>query len=105
MIPEKSLPFFQLKPEGLLLFLQVQPGANKSEWLGLTEDGYVKLRLNAPAEKGKANKALLDFLSETLGIRKSDIEIISGQRARKKRVLIKISNPGKILIQLNSFHK
>jgi len=41
------------------------------------------------AEKGKANKALIDLLSKALGLRKSQIELIGGATASQKRLLIR----------------
>ena len=48
----------------------------------------VRIKIAAPPEKGKANKELVDFLSENLGIAKAEIEIVSGQTSRQKVVAI-----------------
>lgn len=42
------------------------------------------MKLTAPPVEGKANKALIQLLSKTIGIPKSDIEIISGERSSEK---------------------
>jgi hypothetical protein len=42
----------------------------------------------APPEKGKANKELIKLLAGALGVRKDQVEIVSGQRARRKRVRV-----------------
>ncbi|MDD5340902.1 MAG: DUF167 domain-containing protein [Patescibacteria group bacterium] len=50
------------------------------------EDGVFKIKICAPAHEGKANKALIKFLSEHFGVPKSKIKIISGEKARDKKV-------------------
>jgi uncharacterized protein (TIGR00251 family) len=52
------------------------------------EDGSLKIRLTAPPVDGAANEALVKFLSETLSISKSSVEIVSGHTSREKRVKI-----------------
>ncbi len=68
--------------------VRITPRAQKNEISELMEDGTVKIRLTAPPIDGKANKALVDFLSDILNIRRSRIEIISGMKSRDKRVRI-----------------
>ena len=45
-----------------------------------------KLQINAPPEKGKANKEIIRFLSREFGLRKSDIEIVSGKTSQDKKI-------------------
>ena len=72
---------------GVFLNLRVSPGAAKTAVAG--EHGNVlKVRVQAPPEKGKANKALVEFLSKELRIAPSRIEVISGKQSRNKRVEI-----------------
>jgi hypothetical protein len=52
------------------------------------EDGTLKIRLTAPPVDGAANEALVKFLSETLSIGKSSVEIVTGHTSREKRVKI-----------------
>jgi uncharacterized protein (TIGR00251 family) len=71
-----------------LLSIRVTPRAKKSEISELMQDGTIKIRLTAPPVGGKANSALVDFLSEILEVPSSRIELISGSKGRNKRVLI-----------------
>jgi len=48
-----------------------------------------KVYLTAPAVDGKANKALVAFLSEYYKITKSNISIIKGLKTRHKTIIIK----------------
>ena len=48
----------------------------------------LKVALTQAAEKGKANAALIDLLAKTLGLSKSQIELVTGETSRQKRLLI-----------------
>ena len=65
----------------------MQPGAKRSEIAGL-HSGRLKVRLTARAVDGAANKALVQFLAESLDARKQDIRIESGKTSRQKRVSV-----------------
>jgi len=95
--------FIQIKKEGVCLSIAVSPGAKKSEVIGPTPDGFLKIRVAAAAIEGKANKELVRFLAEFLDLRKSDIEIISGETARKKRVFIQTDQKKKISEKLTIY--
>lgn len=72
---------------GVIFSVKVIPGGRKDCICG-TYDGMVKIRIAAPAEKGKANKSLIDFLAQTAGVRKNCLRIISGQTNPVKRIQI-----------------
>ena len=61
-----------LKDNGLTLSVRVQPGAKRSSFDGVWNDTHIKIALQAPAVDGKANDALIDFLSENLKIKKKE---------------------------------
>jgi len=71
----------------LTLNLHVQPGARRSAIVGL-HGGALKIKVAAPAVDNKANAALTEFLSETLGIPKSAVAISRGAAGRRKVVEI-----------------
>jgi uncharacterized protein (TIGR00251 family) len=72
---------------GCSIQVRVTPRANKSEIVGWQE-GVLLVRLAAPPVEGAANKALMELLSGSLGIRKSGVMIESGERSRNKRVTV-----------------
>ena len=86
---KKCQPFAVQKGEFLYLKIYVQPGASKSSVSG-EHDGYLKIRISSPPVEGKANEALVEFLSDALKVRKSRIEIMEGLKSSKK--LLRISN-------------
>ena len=81
-----------VKENGISLSVRVQPGAKRSAFDGLWNDSHIKIALQAPAVDGKANEALIDFLSENLKLRKKQIFIVTGQMARCKVVLIEVND-------------
>ncbi len=66
---------------------KVVPGSSRTTVAGVLED-MVKVRVAAAPEKGKANQCLVTFLAKQLGVRKSDIEIVSGQTRPVKQVRV-----------------
>ena len=71
------------KGSSATLILHVQPGAKKTEIMGIHGDA-LKIRLSAPPVDGKANTALIEFIAAQLGLAKSAIRLISGQTSRRK---------------------
>ncbi len=71
----------------LILSIYLQPGAKKSAVSGM-HDRYIKIKVNLPPVDGKANEALILFLSEFLKIPKSSIKIIAGEKSRIKKLSI-----------------
>jgi uncharacterized protein len=69
----------------LTLMLHIQPGAKESRIAGLHGDA-LKVRVAAPAVDNRANTALIEFLSETLGVPRSAIAIRRGSTGRRKVV-------------------
>ncbi len=75
------------KESGVELFLHCQPGAKKTEVKGVHGD-RLKIRLAAPPVEGRANDALIAWLSKALGVPTARIELMSGDAGRQKRVRI-----------------
>jgi len=86
---------------GATFRVRVQPGASKNEIVGMQEDA-LKIRINAPPVKGKANRALIDFLAKKLGVKKSEVEIISGHTSKIKKIKV-LGEGGKIEKNLQHF--
>jgi len=67
--------------------VQVQPNAWHSQALGF-EDGILRVKIAAPPVKGKANRELINFLSQLLGISKRSIKIERGLTSKRKVIAI-----------------
>jgi uncharacterized protein (TIGR00251 family) len=69
--------------------IKVVPNS-KVEKLVSQEGNTLRIKLQAPAHDGKANKALLTFLSLYFKVPKNKIKLISGEKSRDKKVAILI---------------
>lgn len=68
--------------------VKVIPKSSKTELAGYLPDGTWKVRVAAAPEKGKANRALCEFLAGHLGVAKSKVRIVSGGTSHLKRVRV-----------------
>jgi uncharacterized protein (TIGR00251 family) len=69
------------------LWLHVYPNAARNELAGFSE-GVLRLKVVAPPVRGKANKELIAFLAQTLGLSKGDLTILKGHTSRNKLISI-----------------
>src|SRR5215472_14550539 len=74
--------------EGWVLPVRAQPGARRAGVQG-EQAGALKIAVTAPPEDGRANQALVEVLRKTLGVKRSQVELIGGQRSRDKQFLIR----------------
>jgi uncharacterized protein (TIGR00251 family) len=68
--------------------IKVVPKSSKTELAGILPDGTWKVKVAAAPEKGKANRALVEFLAGHLGVAKSRIRIVSGETSQLKRIQV-----------------
>ena len=80
--------FYQWQDGNLILNLRVQPRASNDTFAEQSDD-FIKVRITAPPVDGKANKHLIAFLAKSFKVAKSQIELLSGETGRNKRLLIK----------------
>ena len=69
------------------LHVHAIPRASKNEIQGI-HSGALKIRLTTPPVDGKANQALIKFLSKTLNLSKSQIQLTKGETCRHKTLRI-----------------
>ena len=74
-------------PGGIDLRIRAIPRASKNRIQGV-HDGALKIRLTTTPVDGKANQALITFLSKTLKISKTQITLLRGKTARQKTLRI-----------------
>lgn len=75
------------KAEDAVIRVRVSPRASTNQVTHL-EDGSFKIKLTAPAVEGKANKALQQLLAKKIGVAKTNIAIIFGEKGREKVIKI-----------------
>ncbi|MCK5174520.1 MAG: DUF167 domain-containing protein [Planctomycetes bacterium] len=72
---------------GAVFSVKVVPGSSRTSIAGIL-GGMLKVKVAAAAEKGQANKCLVGFLAEELGVRARRITIVSGQSSPVKQLEI-----------------
>lgn len=86
---------------GVRLAVRVIPRAARNGVDGVAQDAegrpLLKLRLKAPPVDGAANEALVAFLAESLGLRKAEIAIRSGETGRTK--ILALSGDSSLLMK------
>jgi hypothetical protein len=74
----------------LTLTLYIQPGAKRTQSVGLHGDA-LKIKLAAAPVEGAANAALADYLADIFGVTIRQVMLKQGARSRRK--VIEISHP------------
>ena len=70
----------------MILSVKVKPNSRSNSIA--SENGLLVIRIHAPAHEGKANKAIVGFLSESMDVPKSFIEIVGGATSSHKRLRV-----------------
>jgi len=96
-----TTPWSQI-PEGLSLLVYLQPQAARNHVVGLHGDA-IKISLTAPPIEGRANAALVAFLSHLFKLPRSAVALESGRKSRDKRVRITTPDPITVIHQLEQY--
>jgi uncharacterized protein (TIGR00251 family) len=73
----------------------LQPRASQNQISGFREE-FLRIRVTAPPSGGKANDLLRELLAEALGVSICKVEILSGHKARRKRVRVMGVSPANL---------
>lgn len=79
-------PKFTDGQRGAAITVKVIPRAKFTQVAGVMADGTIKIRVAAPPVEGAANKTLVGFLAETLGIPRSQVDIVAGENSERKLI-------------------
>ena len=72
---------------GVVFTAKVVPGSSRTAFCGVL-NGMIKIKIAAAPERGKANKCLIAFLAELLGVKKNAVTIVSGAGNPVKQVRV-----------------
>jgi uncharacterized protein (TIGR00251 family) len=87
--------------EGAVEFaILVQPRSPRTE-VGGSHDGALRVRVHAPPLEGQANEAVRNAVARTLSVRFSDVQLVAGQRGRRKRLRVQ-GDPGGLEARLRA---
>lgn len=79
--------WYRRNGEVITLTLHIQPGAKRSEIVGLHGEA-LKIKLAAPPIEGRANEALLKFIAGLFGVPLRNTELKQGGQSRHKVVAV-----------------
>lgn len=71
----------------VVLRITTQPGAKKTEIVGLYQD-TLKIRVQAAAIEGRANQALLKFLALCFKVPLRNVRLVRGEQSRVKTITV-----------------
>jgi uncharacterized protein (TIGR00251 family) len=74
--------------KGAALAVRVTPRASHNKIMELQSDGTLKVHITAPPVDDQANKELIKFMAEVLGVPKSRLDIVVGQNSRDKIIAV-----------------
>ena len=85
-----------------VLEVKIVPNASRNEVIGWLEGGVLKVKVQAPPEGGRANKALIGLLAGELGLPKNRVTIQSGETSRHKRIAVAGLSKAEVLAKLKA---
>ncbi len=85
--------------EDVLIWIKAVPGASRNEITGVIGD-RLKVRISAPPEDGKANRAICKIVAQALGVRANQVSIEGGSTNPQKIVRISGATVGDLLERL-----
>ncbi len=80
--------------DGIVVNLRISPNAKKNEII--KDENSIKVKITAQPIDGKANKALVEYLSKNFKISKTSIKILKGETSKDKTVLFQTIDSAKI---------
>jgi uncharacterized protein len=88
-------------PNGAVFYVKAVPASSRTCFAGV-QNGMLRVKLAAAPERGKANQALVEFLSEKLGIKKKFIRITGGLTSKVKQITAEQMRPETLIEKLES---
>ena len=80
--------------DGLIVNIKISPNSKKNEIIN--EGDFTKIKITAQPIDGKANKALIEFLSKNFKIPKTSIKILKGETSKEKTILFETQDEEKL---------
>lgn len=87
--------------DGIIINIRISPNAKKNE---IIRDGEItKIKIATQPIDGKANKALIEFLSKNFKIQKTSIKILKGETSKEKTILFMTQDTEKLHLLNKTF--
>jgi uncharacterized protein (TIGR00251 family) len=92
LVRETDPQITQIEGNTVTFWLNVKPRSAK-ERLDLDASGELRLCIHAAPTEGQANAACVEFLARVLRVSRSSVEIVTGEKSRRKLVRIRSATP------------
>lgn len=92
--------FYSFKNGMFFINVRVTTKASKNDIRGVKKDELL-ISVTAVPENNKANVAIIDLISKKIGVPKSKMQIISGEKNRNKKISIDAENIEEVLSHLS----
>ena len=92
--------YFTETAEGVIVNVRAQPRSSRAGIDGLFGADALKVRIRSAPVDGKANKELIEVLSDAFGLPKSAVSFRSGETSKTKRILLRGATKETILSRL-----
>ena len=83
------------------LTLKVVPGSSRDEVVGRLGDA-LKVRVSAPPEKGRANRAVVSLLAAFFDLEPAAVRVVAGGSSARKLVELEGADPAAVAERLAS---
>lgn len=87
--------------DGIIINIKISPNSKKNEIIN--EGEIIKIKITAQPIDGKANKALIEFLSKNFKIPKTSIKILKGETSKEKTILFQTQDEEKLKLLNKAF--
>ncbi len=78
----------------IIFTLRILPNSSKNEII--KSEGVIKVKITSPPVDGKANKALIEYLSKNFKIPKTSFKIIKGETSKDKTLMVSVTDEEKL---------
>ncbi len=89
----------QVEPDAVVVKVRAAPGARREGRVG-EHGGALKIAVQAPPEKGRANQRIAEVLAEALGVAPRAVALVHGETSRDKVFRIRCADPQRISARL-----
>ncbi len=78
----------------IIFTLRILPNSSKNEII--KSEDVIKVKITSPPVDGKANKALIEYLSKSFKIPKTSFKIIKGETSKDKTLMVSVTDEEKL---------
>ena len=92
--------WIDISENGVMVEVLVVPASSRTRVMG-TQDNRLIIQLNSKDDDDAVNRALVQFLADSLGISRVQIEIVGGASNSRKRVAVSRITRNQVLLKLS----